>query len=251
MTISPTRVGMILGTAAYMSPEQARGKPVDKRADIWAFGCVVYKMLTGRPAFTGETITDVVAAVVKSEPDWEEIPPKLRRLLKRCLEKDPKRRLRDIGDAWELLLEEQSQAESVRRSKLPWLVAAALAVVSIGLGTVAWRATRPVDRALMRLSVDLGPDAIAGQFSTAAISPDGSRLVFPSKNPDGKQMLTTRLLDDTKPAVLSGTENGRARDNSVFQRRPLAQEPSCIGAVNWRLQVGRCRGWTTRGKPNH
>ena len=72
MTMSPTRAGMILGTAAYMSPEQARGKAVDKRADIWAFGCVLYEMLTGRPAFTGETVTDVLAAVVKSEPDWEE-----------------------------------------------------------------------------------------------------------------------------------------------------------------------------------
>jgi len=84
ITMSPTRAGMILGTAAYMSPEQARGKAVDKRADIWAFGCVLYEMLTGRPAFTGETITDVLAAVVKTEPDWNAVPEKVRRLLASC-----------------------------------------------------------------------------------------------------------------------------------------------------------------------
>ena len=208
MTISPTRAGMILGTAAYMSPEQARGKAVDKRADIWAFGCVLYEMIAGRPAFTGETITDVLAAVVKAEPVWEEVPSKVRRLLKRCLEKDPKRRLRDIGDAWGLL-EEQPPAESVDHSKLPWAVAAALAVISIVFGGLFWRTTRQVDHPVMRLSVDLGPDAVAGPFTTAAISPDGARLVFPAKSPDGKQMFATRLLDETKPALLSGTENGR------------------------------------------
>ena len=89
MTMSPTRAGMILGTAAYMSPEQARGKAVDKRADIWAFGCVLYEMLTGRPAFTGETITDVLAAVVKSEPDWNAVPLKVRRLLASCYAEGP------------------------------------------------------------------------------------------------------------------------------------------------------------------
>jgi Tol biopolymer transport system component/predicted Ser/Thr protein kinase len=206
MTMSPTRAGMILGTAAYMSPEQARGKAVDKRADIWAFGCVLYEMLTGRPAFTGETITDVLAAVVKSEPDWNAVPQKVRRLLASCLQKDPKQRLQAIGD-YRLLLEEP-QAIAPSRSRLGWVVVA-LAVVSIALGTLLWRATRPVDRPLMRLEVDLGPDAVAGRFTTTAISPDGSRLVFPIKSADGKQMLATRLLGEIKPALLSGTENGR------------------------------------------
>jgi predicted Ser/Thr protein kinase len=207
MTMSPTRAGMILGTAAYMSPEQARGKTVDKRADIWAFGCVLYEMLTGRPAFTGETITDVLAAVVKSEPDWNAVPQKVRRLLASCLQKDPKQRLQAIGD-YRLLLEEKPQAGSLRHSRLGWVVAA-LALISIVMGAIAWRATRPVDRPLIRLDVDLGADAIAGQFTTVAISPDGTRLVFPVKNPDGKQVLGTRLLGETKPAALSGTENGR------------------------------------------
>src|SRR4030095_7244053 len=97
-----TRMGVILGTAAYMSPEQARGKAVDKRADIWAFGCLLYEMLTGRVAFSAETISDTIAVVLGRAPDWsrlpESTPPNIRRLLERCLEKDPKRRLRDIGD---------------------------------------------------------------------------------------------------------------------------------------------------------
>jgi len=207
LTISPTRAGMILGTAAYMSPEQARGKPVDKRADIWAFGCVLYEMLTGRPAFTGETITDVLAAVVKTEPDWNAVPEKVRRLLASCLQKDPKQRLQAIGD-YRLLLEEQPQAIAPSRSRFGWVVTA-LAVISIVMGAIAWRATRPVDHPLIRLNVDLGPDAIAGQFTTVAISPDGSRLVFTVKNPDGKQLLATRLLGETNPTALSGTENGR------------------------------------------
>ena len=102
-TVDGTRDGMILGTAAYMSPEQARGQAVDKRTDIWAFGCVLYEVLTGRPAFARATMSDTIAAVLTHEPDWTALPrttpPHLSRLLKRCLEKDPTRRLRDIGDA--------------------------------------------------------------------------------------------------------------------------------------------------------
>ena len=103
ITIDETREGVIAGTAAYMSPEQARGKAVDKRTDIWAFGCVLYEMLTARPAFRGETVSDTIAAILEREPDWSALPAQtplsIRRLLQRCLEKDPKRRLRDIGDA--------------------------------------------------------------------------------------------------------------------------------------------------------
>ena len=98
-----TTPGMLLGTAAYMSPEQARGKPVDKRTDIWAFGCVLYEMLTGRSAFPGETISDTIASVLQREPEWAALPAEtpagIRRLLRRCLEKDPKNRLHDIADA--------------------------------------------------------------------------------------------------------------------------------------------------------
>src|SRR5262245_17903784 len=97
-----THAGVILGTAAYMSPEQARGKTLDKRADIWAFGCVLYEMVTGRRLFGGDDVTETIASVVKDQPDLSPAPSAVRRLLTRCLEKDPKKRLRDIGDAWEL-----------------------------------------------------------------------------------------------------------------------------------------------------
>ena len=209
LTIEGTRAGMILGTAAYMSPEQASGKPADKRADIWSFGVVLYEMLTGKQPFAGATVSDTLAAMLKTEPDLMQAPVQVQKLLRRCLEKDPKRRLRDIGDVWELLEQPAASGANQRRSKLPWalvgLVTAAFIIAALGW----WRATRPVDRPLMRLSVDLGPDAIAGQFTTVVISPDGTRLVFPVKSPDGKQILATRLLDETKPALLSGTENGR------------------------------------------
>src|ERR1041385_5302597 len=101
--IRGTQAGMILGTAAYMSPEQAKGKVVDKRSDIWAFGCVLFEMLTGKQSFSGETLTDILASVVRAEPDWNSLPAStpevVRRLLRRCLTKDPKQRLRDIGEA--------------------------------------------------------------------------------------------------------------------------------------------------------
>jgi serine/threonine-protein kinase len=124
VTISPTRAGVILGTAPYMSPEQARGKVVDKRADIWAFGCVLYEMLTGERAFDGETTTDILAAVVKTEPDLTKVPLKVRRLLRRCLEKDDKKRLRDIGDACELVEDEDAPEAATTHSRLAWAVAA-------------------------------------------------------------------------------------------------------------------------------
>ena len=110
--LGPTRSGVVLGTAPYMSPEQARGTPVDRRTDIWAFGCVLYEMLTGRRAFAGATASDTIAAILERQPDWTALPvatpAPLRRLLARCVEKDPKRRLRDIADARDDLAAEAS-----------------------------------------------------------------------------------------------------------------------------------------------
>ena len=207
LTISPTRTGVILGTAPYMSPEQARGKPVDKRADIWGFGCVFYEMLTGKPAFPGDTTTDILAAVVKSEPDLSQTSAQVRRLLRECLEKDPKKRLRDIGDAWKLL-EEEPRAAAVppRAGKAGWIIAA---IVFTLAAVFLWRATRPVEEPLIRLSVDLGPDALTGLSLTAAISPDGRRLVFPMRGRNGTPSLATRLLDQVEPTLLEGSDNGR------------------------------------------
>src|SRR5215472_2021538 len=117
VAMGATIAGQIMGTAAYMSPEQARGKTVDKRADIWAFGVVLYEMLTGRRLFEGETISDTLAGVLTREPEWERVPEKARRLLQSCLEKDPKRRLRDIADGWRLL-EETAAAPAVKSGAL-------------------------------------------------------------------------------------------------------------------------------------
>jgi serine/threonine protein kinase len=103
LPVDDTREGVILGTAAFMSPEQARGNPVDKRTDIWAFACVLFEMLIGRPAFAGATVTDTLAAIIEREPPWDElpgaVPAPVRRLSQRCLAKDPRRRLHDIADA--------------------------------------------------------------------------------------------------------------------------------------------------------
>jgi eukaryotic-like serine/threonine-protein kinase len=143
LTMSPTRAGMILGTAGYMSPEQARGKPVDKRADIWAFGEVLYEMLTGQQAFRGETTTDVLAAVVTKEPDLTRVPTKLRRLLQACLQKDPKQRMQAIGDWW-LPLEDTPQVAGRRYVRTIALV--------VGVGILAGAAMFVVDRWTLRTS---------------------------------------------------------------------------------------------------
>src|ERR1700680_409902 len=115
IAMGATRVGQILGTAAYMAPEQARGKTVDKRADIWAFGVVLYEMVTGRRLFVGDTISDVIAAVLTKEPDLSAVPKPWRRLISRCLERDPRKRLRDIGDAWLLLDNEDFPIDAAPR----------------------------------------------------------------------------------------------------------------------------------------
>jgi serine/threonine-protein kinase len=209
-TMRSTVLGIILGTAGYMAPEQAKGKPVDKRADIWSFGVVLYEMLTGEALFAGDTVSDTLAAVLTKEPDWQRVPNKVERLLKSCLEKEPKRRLRDIGDAWKLV--EDERGTGVPRPDKARPTGVALALVSMFIATVGisgwWRATRPVDHPLTRLSVDLGREAMIGLSTTVAISPDGRRLVFPARGPEGKQQLATRPLDQAQLTLLPGTDGG-------------------------------------------
>jgi Tol biopolymer transport system component/tRNA A-37 threonylcarbamoyl transferase component Bud32 len=200
-----TQIGMILGTAGYMSPEQARGKQVDKRADIWAFGVVLYEMLTGKRLFKGETVSDMLAAVLKEEPDLTLAPERIRRLLRRCLERDPKNRLRDIGDAMPVLEEDVGRAATAA-SRPAWIAAGVLAVVAaIALGAL-WRQPKQVDRPLVRLDVDLGADVSLPAPSiggSVAISPDGTRLAYASGNP---KRLFTRRLDQSKATELAGTQ---------------------------------------------
>ncbi len=184
-----TGMGIILGTAAYMSPEQARGRAVDKRADIWAFGCVLYEMLTGAQLFAGDTITDILASVVKTEPDWSklplETPPSIRRLLRRCLEKDPKDRLHDVADArLELHDREavvampaspQPASPPARRAFLGSIGLTALVALAAGAaGGVLWRGSRDVPPPQWA-GVRLGGPEIA---MYPRVSPDGQLIAF-------------------------------------------------------------------------
>ena len=206
-----TRMGVVIGTAAYMPPEQARGKTVDKRADIWAFGVVLYEMLTGERLFEGDTVSDTLIEVATKEPRWERVPAQAQRLLRRCLEKDPKRRLRDIGDAWELLEDAAESAPSRSRAGIAgWAAAAVLATIAAVSLWAPWRAEKPLDRPLVRLDVDLGPEIslrpIGQALNSVIISPDGTRLVYVASLAGGPQKLFTRKLDRSNATELPGTE---------------------------------------------
>ena len=189
LSLGMTQSGVILGTAAYMSPEQARGKAVDKRADIWAFGVVLYEMLTGRLLFGGDTLTDTIAAVVKTDPDWTALPADtpthIRWLLERCLRKDPGKRLQSIGDV--RLLMDEPPGESGDRARqsatLPWLplVATALMAAFVTAGTMWWFQVKPVDMVNARFVMHL-PEGTVATLNRAAPqtvpSPDGRYLAF-------------------------------------------------------------------------
>jgi Tol biopolymer transport system component len=223
-----TEVGVILGTAAYMAPEQARGAAVDKRADIWAFGVVLFEMLTAKTCFAGKTVTDVLAAVVKTEPDWNALPAgtprRVRALLRRCLAKDRRQRLRDIGDA-QLELEDvlaggsgparddaTVQPVARRPDVLPWGVTA-VAVIAAGLAWWSARAQTPVDAPIpprARLSVQLPGDihvAVGSGQPALALSPDGRVLVFVGEL-GGRTQLYRRSLDEEGVHAIPGTEGG-------------------------------------------
>ncbi len=217
VTSAGTVAGMILGTASYMSPEQARGQVVDRRTDLWAFGCVLYEMLTGAKVFDGPTITDVLAAVVTGEPDWEKLPAtcpaSTRRLLRRCLEKDPKRRLRDAGDA-SLFLDDAAEdekpapVEPVRTARTPVLAAIALVAIVAAGATGWWLAHR-----------DSGAEAASGvafhrvtfsrgMMRTARFAPDGRTIVYGASwdGPPVKLYLARVESPDATPIALPPAE---------------------------------------------
>jgi Tol biopolymer transport system component/tRNA A-37 threonylcarbamoyl transferase component Bud32 len=207
LTARATELGVILGTAAYMAPEQARGKAVDRRADIWAFGVVLYEMLTGTRLFTGDTISDVMAAVLTKEPDLAAVPAPWRRLVSRCLEKDPRRRLRDVSDAWFLLDSEDVAAASVpaARSTRVW----AWALVALLAGAAAtWTAmalTRPAGATDSVAFVE--PPAPGTRFVSAPMpSPDGRRLAWIAADASGRTRLWTREIRDASPHAVDGTD---------------------------------------------
>jgi Tol biopolymer transport system component len=198
MAVTATGAGMILGTAAYMAPEQARGRNVDKRADIWAFGVILYEMLTGGQMFEGETVTDVLASVVRQDPDLKRVPERVRPLLQRCLEKDPKRRLRDAGDAMLLLDTAPAAVASASSSKTPLLtlgsVAALLALALAGLSYVHFREVPPAAE-VVRFQIGLPESVNFTQYGTSAVSPDGRKIAFAAFGYDGDPRLWIRSLD--------------------------------------------------------
>ena len=220
-----TRMGVLLGTAPYMSPEQARGKRVDRRADIWAFGCVLYEMLTGKPLFAGETTSDTLAEVIKSDPDWSQLPVNspalIRNLLQRCLQKDPRRRLQAIGEA-RIAIEEtlsgvsqDAAGAATRRATLPaWrrtLPWAAGILLAAAVGVAVWE-LRPRPDSLPVVQFSFGApagDSLVFRFGSAqlAISPDGEAVVFMVRHNVTSQ-LYLRRLDQLEAVPLKGTEDG-------------------------------------------
>jgi serine/threonine protein kinase len=219
ISIVATQAGVILGTAMYMSPEQARGKNVTPRADIWAFGVVLYEMLTGKRLFEGEDLTETLASVVKEQPDLSAAPFEVQRLLKACLQKDPKKRLQAIGD-WKLLLDEPvAQTTVVAPSTKPsarWVPWSVSAVLALAVAVAVWAPWRKPPEATLRISALPAPDGQIYSFqstlSVPAISPDGKRIVFAARSEDGKNLiqLWVRPLDSPAAQPLPGTERAMA-----------------------------------------
>ncbi|MBZ5500160.1 MAG: serine/threonine protein kinase [Acidobacteriia bacterium] len=227
-----TRAGAILGTAAYMSPEQAKGKVVDKRTDIWAFGCVLYECLTGRKAFQGDTVTETVASILKGEPDWKALPSvtpwRVRDLLHRCLQKDPALRLRDIGDArFEIETPASFLADAVeapRRASLLWLVAGAAVALIAGIliGPTFMSYIRPAPSpSVVWSTIKVEPGLrLPGQAydmerpgrTAVTISSDGMFIVYSAieenPGPQAKPQLYLRRMDQSAAKPIAGTEGG-------------------------------------------
>jgi eukaryotic-like serine/threonine-protein kinase len=234
-TMASTHVtGLVVGTPAYMSPEQARGERVDRQADIWAFGCVLYEMLAGRMVFAGKTLSDTLAAVLEHDPDWRALPPstpaKLRDLLRRCLQKDPKRRLRDVGDAVNELVDLQNPPSSdagiatARSQRTAILLVGASILSALVTGALLW-AVRPESAAAPARSVRFtvgadGPEALepSGLDRDLALAPDGSRLVYVAGGP-GRVRLVARAFDELDATRLWDLETPRAPFFSPDGRR--------------------------------
>jgi serine/threonine protein kinase len=204
LSLAATQQGVILGTAGYMSPEQARGKPVDKRADIWAFGVILYEMLTGKRLFEGETVSDTLAAVLTREPDWDRVPTKARPVLRHCLQKDPTKRLRDISGV-ALLLDAAPEAVEASRQLLAWIVASILLISTAALSYLHFREKAPVTAEPMRFEI---PPKVALDWSSPfAISPDGHHLAFAALGSDDVVRLWIRDLNSLEARPLAGTES--------------------------------------------
>ena len=252
--------GVILGTAAYMSPEQAKGKPVDKRTDVWAFGCVLFEMLTGKRAFPGDNLTEILAAVVRGEPDWSALPAStpssVQRLLRRCLSKDLKDRLSDIGvarleirDATDVsrAAGTPSELQSARRASVSWsMLAAGLVAGAVIAGMVAWRMW-PVPTSLPALKLTIEwPENVTWDGPSGpgvAISPDGTHLAYVAVDRSGPQVYVRDLRGDDVRVVSSSAESPY---NPFF-----SPDSTQIGFVEWKALARGCH-WrsTVRDRPD-
>jgi serine/threonine protein kinase len=220
LTSAGTQAGVILGTAAYMSPEQARGKPVDRRTDVWSFGCVLYELLTARPAFAGETITDILASIVQREPDWSALPagtpPSMRAVLERCLRKDARERLRDMGDV-SLLLRDNAMGggtiaePTASRTRLLWpTIAAVFALVALAAVLIprpSADGTRFGDP--VRFDIELSQEQSDHRTTTIqmSVSPDGRHLALLLPDPETSiAAVWIRSLDRPELVRLNGTD---------------------------------------------
>jgi hypothetical protein len=259
-----TSAGVILGTAAYMSPEQARGRPVDRRTDIWSFGCVLYECLTGKPLHRGETVSDLIANILAREPSWTELPPqtpqRLRALLARCLRKDARERQRDIGDVRLELTEIRAHgadapaaaavapARAARSTRLAWITAGVLAIVAAAAALMPRGATAPVTRMTV-LAPNLEFRTILGDF---AMAPDGHAIAFTQSDSAGAKHLFVRELDHAGARLIASTEDAAwpfwspdSRDLGFFAGGRLLRVPAGGGAVRALCDapLGRGAAW--------
>ncbi|MGH9221699.1 MAG: protein kinase domain-containing protein, partial [Vicinamibacterales bacterium] len=219
-----TMRGVILGTAAYMAPEQAKGKYVDKRADIWAFGCVVYEMLTGKRAFDGEDVSDTLASVLRADPDFVTLSkrsnPVLVQIVQRCLVRDPRQRIRDIGDVRIQLEDAKSSSPAGAPSRPSWRAAAvatglvAVTLLAVGVPLALWTRSTPTGPPqLLRFSLPV-PDGhrmsrlASGRYSFA-VSPDGEKVAAVLRPPAMSQRVFVRRLDDTEFREVPGTDGAQ------------------------------------------
>jgi eukaryotic-like serine/threonine-protein kinase len=215
-----TMRGVILGTAAYMSPEQARGQAVDERSDIWSFGCVLFELLCGRAPFAADTVTDVLAAVVTREPDWNVLPPTtppaVVKLLKRCLQRDPKRRLHHAADM-RIELDDPELLNSipvVTPRKAAWRLTAMVALGAAAAATaVTWLALRAstegVPQPARRFALSELNSLVIDTYQSLALSADGQMLAYRGRGSDGVMRLFVRQLDAIQPSAISGTDGAQ------------------------------------------